>query len=159
GLRPHPRPRTRRHPPAAGGRVCARRCPRRSARGRARLPVRLQRRHGGGGDPVGTPDDLLAAALHYAELGYRGVPCVPGGKAPLTAHGSPDAPTDPDRIERWWAQPPGANVALATEGLVVSDGGANPWPGGDPERVLDLSAGPMALTPGGGSHRLFRQPA
>src|SRR5262249_36370562 len=39
------------------------------------------------------------------------------------------------------------------------DGDANPWLAEAPERQHDLTRGPMALTPGGGSHRVFRQPA
>jgi hypothetical protein len=104
--------------------------------------------------------ELLAAALRYAEMGYPLFPCAPGGKAPLTEHGFHDATIDPEQIERWWTQHPSANIGIPTHGLVVIDidGDGNPWPGG-PERMLDLAAGPMALTPRGGSHRLFRQPA
>jgi hypothetical protein len=92
-------------------------------------------------------------------MGYPVFPCAPGGKAPLTEHGFHDATVDPEQIERWWTQHPSANIGIPTEGLVVIDidGDGNPWPG-DPERMLDLAAGPMALTPRGGSHRLFRQP-
>lgn len=99
--------------------------------------------------------------MRYAELGYRVFPCVPGGKTPLTDHGFHDASTDSDQIERWWAEHPRANVGIATEGLIVIDidGVTNAWPGGDPERMADLTVAPMALTPRGGSHRVFRQPA
>ena len=107
-----------------------------------------------------TSSALLAAALRYAELGYPVFPCAPGGKAPLTEHGFHDATVDAEQIERWWAQYPSANIGLATEGLVVVDidGGDNPWPSEDSERMFELAAGPMALTPRGGSHRIFRQP-
>jgi len=107
-----------------------------------------------------TSNDLLSAALHYAELGYRVFPCVPGGKAPLTDHGFKDATTDQEQIERWWAQHPRANIGIPTEGLLVVDidGANNPWPG-DPERAADLAgAGAVAMTPRGGRHYLFRQP-
>ena len=106
------------------------------------------------------PNVLLAAALRYAELGYRVFPCAPGGKAPLTKHGFHDASGDAEQIERWWTQHPSANIGIATEGLVVIDidGGDNRWPGDDGERMLELAAGPMALTPRGGNHRVFRQP-
>src|SRR5262249_40307761 len=62
-------------------------------------------------------------------------------------------------IERMWARCPTANVAIATEGLLVVDvdAAASPWPG-DPERMLDLAVAPLSLTPRGGSHRVFRQP-
>jgi hypothetical protein len=36
-------------------------------------------------------NDLLRAALHYAELGYAVFPCVPGRKEPLTKNGFLDA--------------------------------------------------------------------
>ncbi|GIV04145.1 MAG: hypothetical protein KatS3mg082_2757 [Nitrospiraceae bacterium] len=108
-----------------------------------------------------TPGELLTAALRYAEMGYPVFPCVPGGKAPLTEHGFHDATVDPEQIERWWTQHPSANIGIPTAGLVVIDidGEANPWLADDQERMLDLARGPMAMTPRGGSHRLFRQPA
>src|SRR5262245_41536942 len=103
---------------------------------------------------------FLEAALHYAERGYRVFPCIPGTKTPLTEHGFHDATVCAEQIERWWTQHPTANLGIPTEGLVVIDidGKANPWLAGEPERLLDLSRGPMALTPRGGSHRVFRQP-
>ena len=48
-------------------------------------------------------------------------------KAPLTEHGFHDATIDPDQIQRWWAQHAGANIAMATEGLVVIDIDGDPW--------------------------------
>jgi hypothetical protein len=110
---------------------------------------------------VVTPGELLTAALRYADMGYRVFPCAPGGKNPLTEHGFHDATDDPEQIERWWTQSPSANIGLHTAGLIVLDidGDGNRWPDGEPERMLDLAAGPMALTPRGGSHRVFRQPA
>ncbi len=44
---------------------------------------------------------LLAAALSYAELGYRIFPCVPGTKVPLTEHGFLDATTDEKQMRIW----------------------------------------------------------
>lgn len=108
-----------------------------------------------------TPDDLLAAALRYAELGYRVFPCAPGGKAPLTEHGFHDATSDAEQIERWWMQHPNANIGIPTEGLLVIDidGDSNRWPS-DPERSADLAqTGAMSLTPRRGRHYLFRRPA
>lgn len=104
---------------------------------------------------------LLGAALRYADLGYRVFPCAPGDNKPITKHGFHDATVDPDQIERWWAERPNANIGLPTEGLLaldvdLLDGKPNPWL--TPERQLDLARGPMQLTPGGGSHYLFRQP-
>jgi hypothetical protein len=103
--------------------------------------------------------DLLAAALRYAELGYPVFPCAPGDSRPITEHGFHNASLDPEQIERWWIEHPSANIGLPTAGLVVIDvdGASNPWPGA--ERGLELAIAPMATTPGGGSHRVFRQPA
>src|SRR5262249_25538195 len=80
------------------------------------------------------------------------------GSAGLT-----EATTDADAIERWWTHQPRANIAVATAGLLVVDfdtidGAGNPWLSGDPERLMDLAAAPLALTPGGGRHYIFRQP-
>jgi hypothetical protein len=104
--------------------------------------------------------DLRSAALRYAELGYRVFPCAANGKTPLTAHGFHDATTDAGQIERWWEQHPRANIGIATKGLLVLDldGADNAWPG-DPERSVELTCGPLALTANGGRHRLFKQPA
>jgi hypothetical protein len=101
----------------------------------------------------------LHEAIRYAELGYHVFPCAPGTKVPLTEHGFRDATTDAARIEAWWARSSDANVAMSTAGLLVVDvdGADNPWPG-DPEKVLDLSRGPVSLTPHGGRHFIFRQP-
>jgi hypothetical protein len=104
---------------------------------------------------------LLEAALRYAELGYPVFPCAPGRKTPLTRHGFQEATTDAVQIERWWQQHPTANVAIATQGLMVIDidGRENSWPTGDAEQRLELATAPVSVTPGGGRHYVFRQPA
>lgn len=104
-------------------------------------------------------EDLLAAALEYAALGYAVFPCVPGAKHPLTSSGFKDATNDPAVIEEWWVRHPDANIGLSTDGLLVVDidGEQNPWPASD-ERLLDLGKCPIARTPGGGFHHFFRQP-
>lgn len=43
--------------------------------------------------------------------------------------------------------------------MIDIDGDANPWLANDQDRLLDLARGPMAITPRGGSHRVFKQPA
>jgi hypothetical protein len=102
---------------------------------------------------------LCDDAVRYAELGYLVFPCAPGKKTPLTLHGFHDATIKVEQIEAWWAQHPDANVAMPTAGLLVIDvdGTDNPWPG-DPASVMDLSRGPVSLTPRGGRHFIFRQP-
>jgi hypothetical protein len=105
-------------------------------------------------------NQLLNAAIHYAEFGYPVFPCAPGGKVPITMHGFKDAMTDPEQIESWWNQYPSANIGIATAGLVVIDvdGPDNPWLTDDPEKMYDLAQGAISLTPGGGRHHIFRQP-
>jgi hypothetical protein len=103
---------------------------------------------------------LHDGALRYAALGYPVFPCAPGGKTPITAHGFRDATIDAAQIEAWWAKNPNANVAMPTAGLLVIDidGAENPWPG-DHVKAQDLSHCPVSLTPRGGRHHIFRQPA
>jgi len=103
---------------------------------------------------------LLQAATDYAELGYAVFPCAPGTKRPLTEHGVLDATLDLPQIDRWWTEHPTANIGLATRGLIVIDvdGPGNPWLADEPQELLDLAQAPMALTPRGGRHYVFRQP-
>ncbi|MFN4261768.1 MAG: bifunctional DNA primase/polymerase, partial [Gemmataceae bacterium] len=90
-----------------------------------------------------TRDELLNAALRYADMGYRVFPCAPGSSTPLTDHGFLDATTDAEQIERWWALHPSANIAIAAGGLLVVDldpwegGTANQWLRDEPDRLLD----------------------
>jgi hypothetical protein len=103
---------------------------------------------------------LLEAALAYAELEYAVFPCAPGKKTPITDHGFQNATTDPAQIESWWTKWPTANIAMPTEGLLVVDfdGAQNTWLKDEPEKLLELAAAPISLTPGGGRHYIFRQP-
>lgn len=75
--------------------------------------------------PAPILSDLGAAALGYAERGWKVFPCQPGEKAPLRGlhDGFRAATDDPDRIRRWWTATPNANVgvACAASGLVVVD--------------------------------------
>ncbi len=104
--------------------------------------------------------NLLSAALRYAELGYPVFPCVPGGKVPITSRGFKDATTETAQIEAWWGGHPDANIGIPTAGLLVVDvdGKDNPWPG-DAEKAEQLASGAISLTPRGGRHHIFRQPA
>ena len=104
---------------------------------------------------------MLRAALWYADLGYRVLPCAPGRKTLLTRHGLHDATTDAEQIERWWSEHPDANIAIRTDGLVVIDidGPENTWLADQPQRRSELERAPTSLTPRGGRQHLFRQPA
>jgi hypothetical protein len=69
-------------------------------------------------------DQMLRAALAYAEMGFAVFPCALRGKAPLTEHGFKDASKDPEVIRALWRLHPGANVGIATgaiSGIVVVD--------------------------------------
>lgn len=102
--------------------------------------------------------NLLTAALNYAALGYQVFPCKPGTKVPACQHGVKDAASDEEQIEAWWTATPDANIGLSTAGLLVVDidGAKNPWLTGDIDKLMDLAAAPLSLTPSGGKHFLFR---
>ena len=57
---------------------------------------------------------MIDAALAYAEAGIPVFPVKPGGKAPLTRHGHKDATTNAEKIRRWWAKHPDANIGAPT---------------------------------------------
>lgn len=115
--------------------------------------------------PAAAPNPLLTAALAYADLGYRVFPVKAGAnKPPLTPHGFHDASTDPARIEAWWREHANANIGIATAGMVVIDrdpldGKPNPWLEDDADKLMELATAPTAVTPRGGYHHFFRQPA
>ncbi len=107
---------------------------------------------------------FLAEAIRLENLGYKIMPCQPGGKAPATANGLKDATNDSFQIESWWADNPNYNIAIITDGLIVVDrdidketGLMNPAFPSSPEREMELAAGPCATTPRGGRHNVFRQ--
>jgi hypothetical protein len=107
---------------------------------------------------------MLSSALQYAELGYAVFPCAVGAKRPLTSHGVLDATTDAEQIEAWWTATPTANVAISTAGLLVVDfdcvdGKLADWLADEPEKLIDLAAGALSLTPRGGRHYIFREPS
>jgi KaiC/GvpD/RAD55 family RecA-like ATPase len=84
-------------------------------------------------------EDLLKAALKYAERGWQVFPlhtptksgcscrnrdCTSSGKHPRTRNGLKDATTDVRKITAWWKQWPDANIGIVTgqeSGLCVLD--------------------------------------
>lgn len=101
-------------------------------------------------------------ALHLAAQGYRVFPVRPD-KTPLVRDWPKRATTDPRRIERMWADAPGAGgVGIATgDGLVVIDldvkngeDGVKTLADWADERTLPWS--PTTDTPSGGQHVYLR---
>lgn len=99
----------------------------------------------------------LDAALHYAELGYRVIPCN-DDKEPLTRHGSKDGTTDADLILRWWERWPDANVAICTGfGVCVFDldPDSQEWVNQNEDYIRTMAQGVIQVTPRGGRHYVF----
>jgi len=102
-------------------------------------------------------NQLMQAALRYAELGYRVLPCA--GKVPLTARGYHEASNDAATIRRWWMRWPEALIGIVADHVVIIDVDAADWPADEIERGSLLEAGAIAVTPRGGRHYYFRAPA
>ena len=103
-------------------------------------------------------------AARYISLGWWVLPLDPGTKKPLgrlVRNGFHDATNDTQTATNWWRQYPdaGVGVALKASGLVAID--IDPRNGGiDTIDQLEAIHGPivsdvLALTGGGGEHRLF----
>ena len=73
-------------------------------------------------------NQLLQAALSYAEHGWPVIPLKPNDKRLLLKSWSDKAMTDPEQIREWWAKTPDANVGLLTgmrSKLLVVNTGVN----------------------------------
>jgi hypothetical protein len=115
-------------------------------------------------DPRLPVPEVLAAALRYAERGWRVIPLPvrhdghdADGKAPVLKKWVENASNDPEVIAAWWAKTPTANVGIVCDdsfGFVLDI---------DDPRIIDfLPKLPITLTsctPSGGSHMVFRHPA
>ena len=106
---------------------------------------------------------MLESALTYARLGWQVLPCRPGVKVPLTAHGVKDATTGEDTIRAWWVRWPSANIAIAcgkTSGIYVVDIDIDATKGVDGWKSLkefpDLPATVRQDTPRGGAHFIYQ---
>ena len=91
--------------------------------------------------------------------------CSSIGKHPRTKNGLSDASTDPDRINQWWTQWPGANIGVRTgaeSGIVAIDidshrGGDNSLE--DLENEIDKLPDTVEQQTGsGGRHLIFKHP-
>jgi replicative DNA helicase len=110
----------------------------------------------------------LAAALEYAQRGWRVVPIIPGKKHPPLDAWQDAATTDTVLIAEWWAKWPRHGVGIATgarSNLFVLDVDVSDHKTGD-ETLADLEHqhGELpetveCLTGTGGRHLYFRYPA
>ena len=108
--------------------------------------------------------ERVDAALALASAGFAVFPLAPGGKRPPAGtRGVTDATADPAAVRAAFAAAPrGANVGLATAGLLAVD--VDPAPGGGPNPWLtpavrrEFRGVPSVATPRGGIHLYFRQP-
>jgi hypothetical protein len=106
---------------------------------------------------------LRRAALALASRGLQVFPCIPKGKTPATSHGLLDASCDPAVLERWWAQGPDNNVAVAcgsASGIFIVDVDG---PEAEAElRALETINGTLPATveaiTGKGRHIYFKMP-
>jgi len=114
-------------------------------------------------------NELLTAALKYADQGWKIFPCGPKSKIPLISKkkggkGVRDATSDKEQITRWWETCPNANIALACgpdSGVYVvdvdldEDKGVNGW---ETLRSLkeEMPATMIQDTPRGGAHYLYQ---
>lgn len=111
-------------------------------------------------DGVEEQDWLPVAAHRYALHGFPVGPLH--GKIPLTSHGMKDFTTDPEQVQRWWAQYPGANIGVRPPvGWVVLDidprnGGADTWQQINHGHTLPATI--VTCTGSGGWHWWFRLP-
>ena len=108
-----------------------------------------------------SPAEMLDAALGYAALGFAVLACRAGAKVPATRHGCRDATCDVARIRQWWAANPAANLAIATDALLVVDidPAGRGWPGDAARReAIRELAPPLQRTPRGGWHLFFGVP-
>lgn len=104
-------------------------------------------------------------ALYYASLGWHVFPLKPGTKYPGCEHGSSEATTDVEQIERWWAASPNSGIGMrpATSGLYVLD--MDPRNGGEASFAALQAEHGLLLSPvmaqsgrGTGFHMYFAAP-
>lgn len=107
---------------------------------------------------------MLDYALAYINIGWHVLPLIPKTKQPLSRlvpNGVHGATNDAETVRRWWTAEPnaGIGVAVLTSGLVAVD--IDPRNGGfETMERLEAQHGALvsdvlALTGGGGEHRVF----
>ena len=110
---------------------------------------------------------MIAAAQALAALGLAVFPTADDCRRPLTTHGYKDSTKAHDAIQALWRRHPTANVAVAcgaVSGVFVLDVDLKGADGLKTLAGLQADHGPLpitwrTLTPSGGRHIWFRQPA
>jgi hypothetical protein len=107
-------------------------------------------------------NDILSAALAYAEQGFLVFPIKSGGKTPLTENGFKDATISGSSIRSWFEGRVNGtrNIAICTgqeSGFFVID--VDPRNNGHKSAVLSKLGVPTVATGGGGYHYYFKYPA
>lgn len=114
--------------------------------------------------PMTQSKTMLDYALAYINIGWHVLPLTPRTKQPLSrlvTNGVHGATNDPDTVRKWWTAAPdaGIGVAVLPSGLVAVD--VDPRNGGfETMERLEAQHGALvsdvlALTGGGGEHRVF----
>lgn len=119
------------------------------------------------GDQLAAQLGLGAAALRYAQMGYRVLPLNRGSKKPHRMlgwqGGVHHATADPAWISMWWREDPAAGIGIATgQGLLVIDLDVKHGEDGPGEFTRQLAPhlppAPTVRTPSGGWHLFYRTP-
>jgi hypothetical protein len=111
-------------------------------------------------------NEILQAALQYAERGWLVFPCDNESKRPLTERGLKDATRNKETITQWFTHWPGAMIGIKCgreSGIFVIDCDVDPAVGLDAvatfkELVPDLPETITVKTPRGGRHYYFAYP-
>lgn len=111
-------------------------------------------------------NQLLSAALNYADEGHKVFPVKPNEKRPAVKNGLLAATDNHEQIKAWWSSMPDANIGIATgptSGFWVLDldekngvSGSTSILGYDTD---DAAPTLTAITGSGGSHRLYQYPS
>lgn len=114
--------------------------------------------------PMTAEKTMLDYALAYINIGWHVLPLIPKTKQPLSRlvpNGVHGATNDAETVRRWWTAEPNAGIGVAVlpSGLVAVD--VDPRNGGfETMERLEAQHGALvsdvlALTGGGGEHRVF----
>ncbi len=99
-------------------------------------------------------NNLLSAAIEYAELGYLVFPLVRDRKTPYFDEWNKKATNNCDQLENWWRKWPEANIGIHAKDLIIIDidGTNTDWI----KHPMDCDA--IAVTPSEGHHYLYKKP-